>query len=227
MRRFVLLALLASACTSDVDEPWFLDHDRIVAVRATPPRIDQGSAVIDTLVAHKGGPLAELPPQLATVVSPMSLAGALAMDGNGHWVVTMPSEAQLAAARTELALAADAPVPLLVGVRVDELNAVKTVVLGQAADNPPVDDVTIAGAPAPASGSPITIPELTDVPLVVATEDTDDVNWLTSCGTMHDFDLAKAYVRVEQDDPHAGQLAVVVRTLLGGVSWRVWDLSSP
>jgi hypothetical protein len=226
MRRFIVLALLASACTGDVDEPWFLDHDRIVAVRATPPRIDQGFALIDTLVAHKGAPLAELPPQLATVVSPTSLAGALAMDGSAHWIVTMPSEAQLAAARTELALAADAPVPLLVGVRVDELNAVKRVVLGQAADNPPVDDVTIAGAPAPISGA-ITVPELTDVPLVVSTEDTDEVNWLTSCGTMHDFDLAKAYVRVEKDDPHAGQLAVVVRTALGGVSWRMWDISAP
>ena len=224
MRRFVFLALLASGCTSDVDEPWFLDHDRIVAVRATPPRIDQGSAIIDTLVAHKGAPLAELSPQLATVVSPTSLAGALAMDGNGHWVVTMPSEAQLAAARTELGLAADAPVPLLVGVRVDELNAIKTVVLGQVANNPPLDDVTIAGADP--SANAITVPELTDVQLAVATEDSDDVNWLTSCGTMHDFDLAKAYLRVEKADPHVGQLAVVVRTMLGGVSWRFWDISA-
>ena len=227
MRRFVLLALLASACTSDVDEPWFLDHDRIVAVRATPPRLDQGTSVIDTLVGHKGAPLAELSPQLATVVSPTILAGALALDGSGHWVVTMPSEAQLAAARTELALAADAPVPLVVGVRVDELNAIKTVVLGATAANPPLDDIQIADAPAPAEGSLVMVPELTDVPLAVATAETDEVNWLTSCGTMHDFDLAKAYVRVEKEDPHAGQLAVVVRTELGGVSWRVWDASSP
>lgn len=225
MRSLILLGVLSTAvaCTGDVDEQWFLDHDRIVAVRATPPRIDSGTSTIDTLVGHKGAPLSEMPPQLAAVVSPMALTSALTMSG-GAWVVTMPSEDQLVAARAELRLDAGAPVPLTIGVQVDDLRAIKTVILGATASNPPVDAVTIAGAPAPPDGSLVTVPTLTDVHLEVATAPTDEVNWLTSAGTMHDFDLAKAYVRVEKDDPTQGQLAVVVRTDQGGVSWRVWDI---
>jgi hypothetical protein len=44
---------------------------------------------------------------------------------------------------------------------------------------------------------------------------TYNINWLTSCGTMHDFDLAMAHRRVEPEDPHAGTLAIVVRDALG------------
>jgi len=41
------------ACGGDVDPPWQLDHDRIVAVRATPPHIAAGeTATLDVLRAH-------------------------------------------------------------------------------------------------------------------------------------------------------------------------------
>ena len=56
------------------------------------------------------------------------------------------------------------------------------------------------------------------------TIDTDDVNWLTSCGTMHDYDLPQAYLRVELEDPMEGELAVVLRDARGGVAWRVWPI---
>jgi hypothetical protein len=65
-----------------------------------------------------------------------------------------------------------------------------------------------------------------DVPLVVDFDDTYTVNWLTSCGTMHDFDLPRAYLRVEPEDPHAGALGVVVRDARGGVAWRLWPISA-
>lgn len=228
----VLVSLLVG-CTSEVDEPWELDHDRIIAVRATPPRIPAGArSELDTLVGRKGGPASEEIPPAAMVVSPESLASALRFDA-GTWVVTAPDEATLAVTRTELGLEAGAPVPLVVGVAfpstefplhetTDPVAALKTVWLGDTGDNPVLSGVTIDGAEVPA-GTPIVVAPLTDVRLSVDVAERDDVNWLTSCGTMHDFDLPQAYLRVELEDPTEGELAVIVRTDLGGVAWRLWS----
>jgi hypothetical protein len=43
---------------------------------------------------------------------------------------------------------------------------------------------------------------------------------------MHDFDLAKAYLRVEAADPHSGSFAIVVRDPAGGVSWQLWPITA-
>jgi hypothetical protein len=125
-------------------------------------------------------------------------------------------------------------VPLLVGVGFPEtafssglhdepVAAIKTVWLGEAADNPTLDTPTVDGIAALATPELVVAPR-TDVPLSVGVGEGDDVNWLTSCGTMHDFDLPQAYLRVELEDPATGDLAVVVRTELGGVAWRVWAI---
>jgi len=219
-----IAALAAGACTSDVDEQWQLDHDRIIAVRATPPGILSGErSEIDALIGGKGVHPIELPPQIATVVSPQSLAMTISPDA-GKWVVTAPDAAHLAAARAELGLAADAPVPLTVGVSYanQALLAFKTVYLGEARANPTLEEMMIDGAAAPSTE--IVIQPLTDVRLSVKADETDVVNWLTSCGTMHDFDLPAAYLRVEKDDPTEGDLGVVRRTETGGVAWRVWTI---
>ena len=221
MKRAAILVLLA-ACTSDVDPPWQLDHDRIIAVRATPPHIPAGAtSKLDLFVGHKGAPTNVQPPDAATVVSPMSLTDALS-----GTTVTAPSEDRLAAARTELGLMPGAPVPLQIGVGVaaGQLAATKTVWLGDAADNPTLDGVTVGDV---APGASIVVPPLTDVHLFVDADDSvETVNWLTSCGSMHDFDLHKAYLRVEKDDPTTGELAVVLRDGHGGVAWQVWPISA-
>lgn len=209
---------LASACSSDVDEPWELDHDRIIAVRATPPRIVAGqTAQLDVLVGFKGAPVAVKLPDAAVVVSPRRLANALV-----GAVVTAPDESQLAAVRSELALPAGAPVPLVVGISAGGFEATKTVWLGDSGDNPALVDLLIAGAPPPTE---LVVSREEDVTLSVKADDVNDtVNWLTSCGTMHDFDLSSAYLRVEPDDPQQGELAVVLRDSRGGVSWQVWPI---
>ncbi|MEO7735294.1 MAG: hypothetical protein ABIY55_30355, partial [Kofleriaceae bacterium] len=51
-----------------------------------------------------------------------------------------------------------------------------------------------------------------------------DVTWLTSCGTMHDFDLPAAYLEVEADDVTAGELVLVVRDQGAGVTWSRWPI---
>jgi len=213
------------ACMGDLDPPWQLDHDRIVAVRATPPGIAAGeTSTIDALLAGKGGPTSVAPPELAMVVSPASLSDVLAFDG-GRWTVTAPGEDRLAAARAELKLDPGAPVPLEVGVVYanQSLVATKTVLLGRAADNPALVNVMLDGKPA--SDDELAVGKLVKVPLSIDADDTIyDVAWLTSCGTMHDFDLPAAYLEVEAKDRDAGELAVVLRDASGGVAWHVWQI---
>jgi len=218
-------AATGGACTGDLDPAWQLDHDRIVAVRATPPSIAAGDrSTIDALLARKGDKTTVAPPELATVVSPMSLSGVLAASG-GSWVVTAPSEDRLVAAREELGLAAGEPVPLQIGVSYasQTLLATKTIYLGAAADNPTLASVMIDGKPA--GSSELVVSPLVKVPLSIQADDAlFDVVWLTSCGTMHDFDLPQAYLEVEADDHQAGELVVVLRDSSGGVSWNLWPI---
>lgn len=224
MKRLALVALVA-ACGGDVDPPWQLDHDRIIAVRATPPRIVAGgTSVIDGLVGMKGEKTHVGPPELATVVAPMALANAVRPDSGG-WVLQAPSDDQLAAARTELGLDPGAPVPVQIGVAYasQTLFATKTIVIGEAHDNPSLDNVMIDDMPA--GTSELAVPSLVKVPLSIdADAAVDNIAWLTSCGTMHDFDLPQAYLEVEKDDPTMGELAVVLRDAKGGVAWSVWPI---
>jgi hypothetical protein len=226
MRRAAVLAVLAG-CSADVDPDWQLSHDRVVAVRAAPPRLAAGEvATIDALLGHAGQPPDGVDPDTAEVVSPVSLAGALGRQAT-HWTVTAPGDDRLAAARSELGLDAGAPVPLRLRVGFTQLGqtALKVVWLGQHTDNPVIDPVTIGGMDGLAQAQ-LTVPAGVDVPLVVSFDATYNINWLTSCGTMHDFDLAMAHLRVEPEDPHTGTLAIVVRDTLGGVAWQLWPITA-
>lgn len=228
----VVLAVFAVGCTDDLDPPWQLDHDRIVAVRVEPPGITSGSAVVDGLLSIKGEGTRVAPPEAALVVSPMALAGALVNDA-GTWRVVMPSEQEMVAAREELGLPAGSPVAMLVGVGWlgTELKATKTVLLGVDHQNPSVDSARIAEA-RDAEGqlmleqTELVIDAMTETHFRVelAAPEDDDVVWLTSCGTMHDFDLPESFITIEDEDPTEGELAVVVRDERGGVAWRVWPI---
>lgn len=223
-----LIALVAAAgCIGDLDPPWQLDHDRIIAVRATPPGIAAGErSTLDALLGHKGAPTRVAPPELAAVVSPASLSDVLQLEG-GNWVVTAPSEQRLAQVRAELMLADDAPVPLRVGVSYESqaLFATKVIELGHAVANPSLVSMNMKIDGAPAGSAEIVVPPLVAVPLSIDADDAHfDVTWLTSCGTMHDFDLPNAYLKVEAEDPTSGELAVIVRDDGSGVAWNVWPI---
>jgi len=88
-----------------------------------------------------------------------------------------------------------------------------------------IDPITIDGTDALAE-SQLTVAPATKIPLAVVFDDTYNINWLTSCGTMHDFDLATAYLRVEPEDPQSGTMAVVVRDNQGGVDWHLWPIAA-
>ena len=218
----VALLVMLVAC-GDVDPEWQLDHTRIIAVRATPPHIPAGAtSQIDLLDATKDAGTSMPPPDQVIVVSPMSLADALS-----GTTVTAPTDDRIAAARIELGLSPGAPVPLELDVASQGLVARKIVFLGDAADNPMLTNVMIGGAPAPAAGEMITVPPDMDVHFSVDADDsTMQVDWLSSCGTMHDFDLHASYIHVLPADPQTGELALVLRDAHGGVTWSVWPISA-
>ena len=223
-----VIAVIAAGCDADLDPPWELDHDRIIAVRATPVGIVDGErSELDALLSAKDGTTFEQAPLAAQVISPMSLVGALVND-SGKWIVNMPPAAALAVARMELKLAPDAPVSLQVGVGYlvngVELAALKTVWLGKSVQNPLLAEMVIDGESLDAK-TELVVPMLTDVRFSVAAIPDDDVNWLTNVGEMHDFDLPESYLRVEPDeDKLEGELALVKRDREGGVVWRVWPI---
>ena len=226
MRSTWLLAVLA-ACGGDLDQPWDLDHDRIVAIRAEPPSILSGeTSKLDGLLSGKGTPTSETSPLQVIVVQPESLKSALSQAPDGSWIVTAPDEPTLAAARTELGLEATDPVPLQLGVAFTAtLAGVKTVQLGATAPNPTLGVMQFDGAAIPPPDTELVVGALVDVPMSVEALETDDVNWLTSVGEMHDFDLPSAYLRVEEDNELSeGELAIVLRDDRGGVTWQVWPI---
>jgi hypothetical protein len=226
VKRLLPLVLLVG-CAGDLDPQWQLDHDRIVALRAEPPGIAAGEqSVLSGLISLKDVGTMELAPEAAIVASPQALASAVSFDGTS-WIVTAPSEDQIAAARNELKLAPGAPVPLIIGVSYAQqtLLATKTVTIGMTLQNPQLGDVLIAGAPAP--DADVVVPATGSVALSTAIDNvTEDINWLTSVGEMHDFDLSDATLTLAADDDRsAGSLAVVVRDDHGGATWRVWPIT--
>ena len=227
MKRLAILVAALAGCGVGVDPEWQLDHDRVIAVRADPPRIASGqTSTLDALLGRKGVAPFVVDPDTATVVSPTRLASALSQQAQ-QWVVTAPAETELDAVRAELGLEAGAPVPLRIRVKFSlDQSATKIVWLGELAYNPSLEPLTINGMDGLMLAD-LTVGAGVDIPLTVELDaETYDVNWLTSCGTMHDFDLPRAYLRVEPEDPQAGSLAIVARDNVGGVSWRVWSIAA-
>ncbi|HET9483868.1 MAG TPA: hypothetical protein VFO79_07915, partial [Xanthomonadales bacterium] len=204
-------------------------HDHVVAVRATPPRVMPGErAKIDALLAHADRPTTVEAPAAAISQAPEGdpLANLVAYSGDG-WYLTAPSEEVLAAVRARDGLAAGAPVPVRVAMAFQQgeqvLYAKKTVYLGARAENPAVPIMAVDGQPA---ADQLVVPMERDIYVSVPVDDTTRVNWLTSCGSLFQDDVATAFLRVLPEDDHAGELAVVVRDANGGVAWRVWPIAA-
>ena len=225
MKYALILVAFVAACIDETDPEWQLNHDRIVAVRASSPHIAPGeTATIDALIAHKGAPtdvetpLAVLAYQLHDFDS--------AVSGN---TVTCPDEPALDAERATLGLDPGTPIPFDVVMQFPDSNGIhllakKTIYLGDSVANATsVGNVVIGGAPPDPA---IVVPIDVDVHMSVDADPTSDVAWLTSCGTMHDDDEHASFLHVQTSDPKVGELALVVRDALGGVVWQVWPISA-
>lgn len=223
----LLVAVVFGGCIDPIDPRWELDHDHVIAARATPPRIRSGDATnIDALVAHAGRGVSVENPLTAEVGS--ARFAPYLTQHDGAWTLTAPDAQMLASARPALGLPEDAPVPVEILLTFPRSNdradapvrVKKTVWLGEPSQNPEVPAVTIDGAPA---GDEVVLPIDRDVYVSLEAQGMR-VNWLTSVGTLFQDDVATAFVRVAPDDNHAGELVVVVRDDEGGVAWRVWAM---
>jgi hypothetical protein len=220
--------LLLAGCIDDIDARWQLDHDHVIAARATPPRVSEGeSTQLDALVAHQGRGVSIEDP-LTAEIGNAAFAAYLRHDGTA-WTLTAPDAQMLASVRPGLGLPEDAPVPVdlvLTFARStnraspDPVRVKKTVWIGEPSQNPSVPAVTVGGEPA---GAEIVVPLDRDVYLAVDAPGMR-VNWLTSVGALFQDDVATSFVRVKPDDRREGELVVVIRDAEGGVAWQVWPM---
>jgi hypothetical protein len=234
MRSAVLCAIaaLSAACIDEIDARWQLDHDHVIAARATPPRIRSGEATgLDALVAYKGRPVAvEDPTDVALANAPAEIARYLVRDGS-RWQLHAPDADTLKSVRPALGLPEDAPVPVDVLLTFPNLGTrratalpfkvKKTVWLGEPSTNPALPPITIDGVPA---GDEIVVPIGRDIYVSADAPPGLRVNWLTNVGALFQDDVATAFVRVLPEDRKDGQLVAVVRDNEGGVAWRVWPM---
>lgn len=214
MKRALLLLAIAACSEPATLEPWQLDHDRIVVVRAEPPHLAPGGlGMFDALIAHERGPTTvEVPNNAAATSAAGDLFTAVHFNID-HWQVDGPDEARLAAARAELGLPDGAPVPLLVSLEFPgPLYADKTMWLGDSAANP----VT----PAFDHGPEVAVGQ--EYPLTFVPPPGGTVRWLTSCGTLTGDTTPHATHVI--DEPCTGELALVVRDPGGGVAWKVMSI---
>jgi hypothetical protein len=222
--RPVAFILLFVGC--DVAPPWQLAHERIIAARATPPHIlPSQSSTLDVFVGHIGSGVEVEPPDAdnTLVLSPTSLTHILS-----GATVTAPGQTELDQVRSDLGLGSADPVPVEIQVEADGMTTLKTVYVGDSADNPVPDTLLVNGAVPPSDPSQtIVVPANVDVPLSVANDDSYfSINWLTSCGTMNNYDQSVATLHVNPTDTQTGQLALVLRDESGGVTWQYWAIAT-
>lgn len=239
-RRLLIAAcatVLCGAC-NDATLPWQLDHERIIAVRASPPHIPaDGRSSLDMLITSEADGPAVVAPLTAAVVPPDSGMGS-SMGGGpamalpistipeaGGWTVIAPDAAIIDAARNAMGWPPGMPLPVRIAVTVEiggvVLAAIKTVHIGGEHSNPTLGEVTIDGQIA---RDGLTVPTAADVALRIDADDSYEVDWLTSFGDLSDTADVVATLRAEE--PAAGQVAVVVRDGAGGVVWGLWDVAA-
>ena len=229
------LAAIA-ACDNNTDPRWQLHHDRIIAVRMSPPHLLAGQvATIDGFVTSiDDGPAVAMPTMAALEPGgPASIASSIVANNGGTWQITAPSDADLATARTSLGLAAGAPVPIEIvttfSVGGETLVALKAITFGDTGDNPTLGAVTVDGvAPSDDPSAVINVPYDADVQLAITQDSNDSVNWFTSVGSLNSDDNEHmALLHVNATDRTTGYFAVVVRDKSGGVVWNNWSMATP
>jgi hypothetical protein len=202
-----LWCLVVAGCIDPIDAQWQLDHDHVVAARATPPHIPAGgSTALDALVAHAGGP--------TTVESPL---GATTPQGTmrdtaGTWTFIAPTGSTPTQIDVLMTFADGKPAEVQ-----------KTVWIGEPTTNPTMPPITVGGAPA---DDRVSVALDRDVYLSTTVPSGWHVNWLTSVGTLYEDDEPTSYLHVQNTDRQTGELACVIRDDQGGVVWQVWPLST-
>jgi hypothetical protein len=191
MKRLVIVMLVA--CNSS-DDPFELDHARVLAVRAEPAHALPGtSACIDVLAADAAGHV--------FVATPDSIdAGGLPVTG-----------------ACVLAPAVLAPVAsVIVTVGDEQLAATKQLVFGDDHANPSVGSMLVDGAATTEIDVATGDSAMLDVP---GDDGTRSYAWYTSIGTLAHYRSEAA--TLDGGDPGDGTVVLVVRDDVGGVAWQL------
>ncbi|HEY4183312.1 MAG TPA: hypothetical protein VGM90_41095 [Kofleriaceae bacterium] len=227
--RWIVLVIALTGCIDSLDPQWTLDHDRVIAVRMSAPAMTPGqTSSMDALIALQGSAITQAPLEAAALQAPDSLVDVVALDGT----VTAPDAATLATARTELALADDATVPLDIYAAFADRDGKPMYAKKRVWFDDTPTDVANPAQPlasmdgAPMSDDPLVVSRTHDVYLSTTVPDGWRVNWFSSCGTLFQDDVATSFLRVQDGDSVTGELAVVVRAPDGGVAWRIWPISA-
>ena len=193
MKTLALAVIALGACNSS-DDPFELDHARVLAVRSEPAHALPGTAAcIDALVADDAGTVA--------IATPDSIdAGGLPVVGG-----CVQSPAPLAPIAT-----------VVVTVGGQQLAATKQLVFGDDHANPSIGAMLLDGAATTeidvASGDSAML----DVP---GDDGTRTYAWYTSIGTLVHYRSETA--TLDAGDPGDGTIVLVVRDDVGGVAWQL------
>lgn len=215
-----LLGSIFVGC-ADTTPRWDLTHDRVIAVRATPPGLAPNeTGQLDALISVASQVVAVAPTQV-TVSGDTAAPVRVEYDGSTWHVVAGDADA-LVRARQARALppGADVEVELALALIVGGTTkrATKRVTLGTRHDNP-APDLAIDGV----SAGRFVLPPTTTVRLETAAAAGETVDWLTSIGSLEDDDDAIAHLTVEAEG--TGVL-VTVRRAGTGVGWAIAELEA-
>jgi hypothetical protein len=193
------LSLLACADSSETR----LDHAQILAVRAEPANVAPGErARIDILAGDEAGNVYEAMPDAVSAVGAM---GPLAVEQTAEgWFVTAGEQPDIAT--------------LSVSLTIDGAiwPATKKLIIGQHADNPRIEIQIDGMAATEMVARAGTKPLLTAVP---AGAEPFTYAWYSSVGDLKYFRQQTA--ELDAVDPATGQLLLVLRDSMGGVSWAI------
>ena len=223
--RALLAVLLLAGCFDEIDPKWTLDHDHVIAARATPPRVRAGESTnMDALVAHAGrAPTVENPMTAELDNPPQEMARSLSQTTDGIWHLAAPASLPDDAAPIAVDVVLTFPNHSQDRASLDPFKVKKTVWVGEPSENPAAPAITVDGA---AISDEVVVPIDRDVYLETPAPDGLRVSWLTNVGTLFQDDEPRAYVHVAPDDAKEGQLVVVIRDNAGGVAWRVLPMTA-
>ncbi|MDX2088835.1 MAG: hypothetical protein SFX73_13340 [Kofleriaceae bacterium] len=218
MRAFVVIVTLTAGACVETTPRWDLTHDRVIAVRASPPAIEAGgSAQLDALVSAEG--VARVIVPVEVTLSPDALATVVQQDG--AWVVIAGTSEMLAAAQARLptgtSLRVDAE--LVFDVAGIAKHATKSVRLSATGENPVVSIRLADGQVATSIETSVGV----ETQLSTDAPDGASVDWLTSLGELTDDDDPVAFLTAEEAG--AGSVVCVRRELGGGVGWAIAALA--
>jgi hypothetical protein len=227
--RLAALTLLALvACDAD-SGPSELDRARVLAVRVSPAHLAPDQvASIDVLVGSDDGRVAEVAPtSVSLAVAGPPLDGMISRADQG-WQVACPPEQALAELRGAFEIDEGDPIPvqLEVDVEVDgePLDATKVVVLGSASDDPALAGIDVSGADTDDDRTLVLgAGDLVGIAADGATGETElSYAWYSSVGEIDLYESEAATLTAA--GPKTGQLVLVVRDQLGGVTWSWLDV---